>query len=399
MDPARPRARLHDADVIALIVGIVAGAGILRAPAIVAQQAGGAAEIYALWLAGGAITLAGALTYAELAAAFPHAGGEGHVLGRAFGRRVALAFGWARVTVIPSAAIAILALVYPPIDAALLVVAVTAANLGGLRIGRAIQAAATGVFVLALIALALSGVLLGGAAPARASTVSDGAPGYALIFVLLAYGGWSEVAYVSAEGRRGPRRVARAAVVAVAIVILLYLALQVAALRVLGLDGLRGAELAVVELARALGGGPAAAAMTALVGAGIVAALNATLLTGARSVYAVGRDVRALGALGAWDRASDAPLRAIGFVGALALAWIALASTARDGFAAVVTVTAPVFWGFSLLTGLALFRLRAAAPAAPRPFRVPLYPLTPLVFCAGAAWMLHASLGHLGVHL
>ena len=110
--PAAPRKTLSLFDACALIVGIMLGAGVFRAPAIVATQVGSEASFMLLWLAGGLISLAGALCYAELASRYPHAGGEYHFLQRAYGDRLAFLFAWSRMSVVQTGAIAALAFVF-----------------------------------------------------------------------------------------------------------------------------------------------------------------------------------------------------------------------------------------------------------------------------------------------
>ena len=122
-----------------------------------------------------------------------------------------------------------------------------------------------------------------------------------------------------------------------------------------------------------------------MLGAAVVTAalstLNATIFTGARTNYALGRDFALFGFLGKW-RARDAPVNALLLQGAIALVLVLLASFTPDGFQTMVAYTAPAFWLFFLLTGISLFVLRRQPPVNADPFRVPLYPVTPLVFCA-----------------
>ena len=109
---AAPRQTLSLADGLVLVVGMVVGIGIFATPSLVAQFAGDRSSYLLVWLLGGGLTLIGALCYAELASAHPHAGGEHHFLSRAYGRGVALLFAWARCTVIQTGAIALVAFVY-----------------------------------------------------------------------------------------------------------------------------------------------------------------------------------------------------------------------------------------------------------------------------------------------
>lgn len=122
--------------------------------------------------------------------------------------------------------------------------------------------------------------------------------------------------------------------------------------------------------------------------------INATIIVGARTGYALGRDWRALGWLAGWDPERGTPRAAVLLQCAAALALVALGSTLGGGFRAMVEFTAPVFWLFFLLTGIALFVLRRREPERPRPYRVPLYPLLPFLFCAACAGMLWSSLSY-----
>ena len=109
--PARPRPSLTVTDAVALVVGMVVGVGIFRTPSLVAANAGSETTFLALWLAGGAVSLIGALCYAELASRYPDAGGEYHFLDRAFGPATGFLFAWARMAVIQTGAIAAVAFV------------------------------------------------------------------------------------------------------------------------------------------------------------------------------------------------------------------------------------------------------------------------------------------------
>jgi amino acid transporter len=117
---------------------------------------------------------------------------------------------------------------------------------------------------------------------------------------------------------------------------------------------------------------------------------------GSRMVWAFGRDFPLFAPLGRWDGRAGAPANAVLVQGAIALALVGFGAASRSGFEEMVAYTAPVFWLFFLLTGLSLFVLRRRDRAAPRPFKVPLYPLTPLVFCASCAFLLWSSVAHAG---
>ncbi|MGH7277277.1 MAG: APC family permease, partial [Candidatus Rokuibacteriota bacterium] len=252
---AEPRPTLHVAEAMALIVGTVVGAGIFRTPSLVAGNAASESAMLFAWVAGGAVSLVGALCYAELASTYPHAGGDYHYLTRAFGRRLAFLFAWARITVIQSGSIALLAFVIgdyasqiarlgpysPAIYAGLTVVAVTIINVMGVRQGKFTQNLLTSAEVLGLLLVVVAGLVLAApvpTTPAPAAGPTTSAFGLMMVFVLLTYGGWNEAAYVSAEVR-GPRRnIARALVWSILVVTGLYLLVNLAYLHGLGLAGM-----------------------------------------------------------------------------------------------------------------------------------------------------------------
>ncbi len=406
---AAPVPALGRGDAVALVLGIVIGAGIFRAPPAVAASAGSGGAMMAAWALGGAVSLAGAMCYAELAAAYPSAGGDYHFLSRALGRGVAFLFGWARLTVIPTGSLALLAFVFGDYAgeafgrpdaagglAAAMVVGVTFLNLAGLRPARGVQNALTVALVLGLVALIATGFLVAPAVPGPPPPDRPPAFGLAMVFVLLTYGGWNEAAYVSAELRGGRRAIAVALGLSLAVVTVLYVLTNLAYLRGLGLSGMeRSGAVAADLLSRGIGawGGRAFAA---LVIAAVVTSANATLFMGSRQVFAFGRDFRLFAGLGRWDGRAGVPSNAILLQGTIALALVAFGGASRSGFEAMVAYTAPVFWLFFLLAGISLFVLRFRDRAAPRPFKVPLYPLTPLVFCAACAFLLWSSVAHAG---
>jgi amino acid transporter len=131
----------------------------------------------------------------------------------------------------------------------------------------------------------------------------------------------------------------------------------------------------------------------------LVAALgnmNATILTGARTSYALGRDFPLFAPLGCWREGPEAPVTALLVQGAMTLALVVFGALQRNGLESMVQYTTPVFWLFFLLTGVSLIVLRYRDPAAERPFRVPLFPVTPLLFCAVCAYMLYSGVTHFG---
>src|SRR5690606_31188459 len=131
----------------------------------------------------------------------------------------------------------------------------------------------------------------------------------------------------------------------------------------------------------------------------VIAALtsaNATIFTGARSNYALGRDFPIFSALGKWNTKTAGPVNAFIVQGVVSLILVSLGLFSRSGFETMVEYTAPVFWFFFLLVGVSLFILRIKEPHVRRPFKVPLYPLTPLIFCCTSAYLLYSSVAYTG---
>ena len=408
---AQPRPSLTQADAVAMIVGIVIGVGIFRAPSIVAGNAASEGIFLALWFAGGVISLVGALCYAELGSAYPNAGGEYFFLRRAYGDWLGFLFAWARMTVIQTGAIAAIAFVVgdyatqilplgaksSALYAALAVVLITWLNITGTTESKWLQNILALVLALSILGVVVAGISATPPAAAAAPAVADKtAPlfsGLALIFILLTYGGWNEAAYLTAEMRDTRRGIVRALIIGILIITVLYLLLNYAYLNALGLAGMRESKAVATDLMKVTWGAAGAFVLGAAVITAALSTLNATIFTGARTNYALGRDFALFGFLGKWHE-RGAPVNALLLQGAIALLLVLLASFTPDGFQTMVAYTAPAFWLFFLVTGISLFVLRRQPPVNAEPFRVPLYPVTPILFCAMCAYMLYSSFNY-----
>jgi basic amino acid/polyamine antiporter, APA family len=411
-----PRPSLTTLDAVTLIVGLVVGSGIFRAPQLVAENTGSIALFLGAWVVGGLISLIGALCYAELTTAYPNAGGEYHFLRRAFGADLGFVFAWSRSSVIQTGSIAILAYVFAdylapilsldrtssPILAVAAVVGLTGLNLAGLRHGKRFQVVLTIVELIGLGAVIVAGLfLLDG--PTTAEPLVDKAGGgslaglgLAMVFVLLTFGGWNEAAYISAEVRDGPRAMARTLFFGIGIITTLYLLANLAYVHALGLERVSSSSVVAADVMHAALGPWGATLLSLAVAVSALTSANATIITGARGTYALGRDFGAFGLLGRWNDRDSTPVNALFLQGAVALGLVAFGAAARSGFEAMVAYTAPVFWSFLALAALSVIVLRRREPERPRPFRVPFYPITPLIFFGAALFMLYASIRYAG---
>jgi basic amino acid/polyamine antiporter, APA family len=412
---AEPVPSLSVKDAVAMIVGIVVGAGIFRTPSLVAANVTSEFSALMLWVAGGAISVVGALCYAELTSTYPHTGGDYYYLTRAYGKSISFLFVWSRITVIQTGSVAILAFAFgdyasqllrlgqfsPAIYAALVVVSLTILNIMGVRHGTRTQNLLTAVEVFSLLLLIGAGIFLtqSGAAPTNVSEPTQGstpAIGLALVFVLLTYGGWNEAAYISAE-MKGRHDVAKALLVGLGVITGLYLLVNWSYIRGLGLSGMAESDAVAADLMRNATGEGGALFVSLLVAISALTSANATMFTGARTNYALGRDFQLFRFLGRWHGTANTPKNSLLVQSAIALALVSVGTATRRGFATMVEYTAPVFWLFFFMVGLSLILLRIKDSETRRSFRVPLYPATPILFCASCLYMLQASLAYTGV--
>ena len=411
--PAAPRPVLSVFDAVMITVGIVIGAGIFKTPSMVAGVTGAVDWMLIAWVLGGVLSLIGALCYAELASSFPSAGGDYHFLSRAYGKDLSFFFAWARVAVITTGSIALLAFVFgdymsrvlslgpnsSAIYAALTVIVLTAINLFGLRESARTQNILTILEVSGLVLVAVAGLIATApaapVAPAAAAAASPNALpplfGLAMVFVLLTYGGWNEAAYISAEVKGGPRGIVRTLVLSILVITAVYVAFVLAVLNGLGLEGMKNSKAVGADVMQAAFGPLGAQLIGVIVGVATLTSINATMIVGARTNYALGRDWPLLAFIGPWHGTRHVPVVAFVVQGAIALALVAFGALQKDGFSAMVEFTAPVFWFFFLLTGVGLFVLRFREPHVARPFKVPLYPILPLVFVITCGYLFYSS--------
>ncbi len=414
--PLALRSALSVFDTAMIVVGIVIGGGIFSMPPLVAGTTGSIPWMMFAWVLGGVLSMIGALVYAELATAFPSAGGDYHFLTLAFGRDLSFFFGWARALVTQPGSIALHVFIFgdymtrvlalgphsSALYAAATVVILTALNLAGLRQSSRTQNLMTLTLLSGLVLVVIAALLApapGGASAAAsgsgsgsgAAAPTPGVFGLAMVFVLLTYGGWNEAAYVSAELKGGRRAIARALAAGLTIVTIAYLGVVSGLLSGLGFAALKNSATPAADLMQAAFGPRGAIIMAAIVSLSILSSINATMLSGARSNYALGGDWPILGFMHRWDGARSVPRRAFVVQAAITLALIGFGAFEQAGVKTMVEFTAPVFWFFFMLTGIALFVMRARAPQAPRPFQVPLYPVVPLLFVLTCGYLFWSS--------
>ncbi len=404
-------------DATAIVAGSMIGSGIFLVSADVARQAGSPGWLLAVWVIAGAMTLAAALSYGELAAMFPAAGGQYVYLREAFGPPVAFLFGWTQLTVIQTGTIAAVAVAFarfagvllPGLSdrplfwasrfsptpqrlcAIVLVLLLTSTNARGLREGKTVQNVFTVAKGIVLLALAILGAAAILSPPTAAPALSErpffgaAAPlatlGPALVGALFAADAWNNVTFTAGEVRDPQRNLPRSLALGAGLTIGLYLLVNVAYLAILPLPAIAHAPAdRVASAAVAAFAGPVAAAAVA---AGILVStfgcINGLVLAGARVSYAMAKDrlfFRAAGRL----NARGVPGRAL-FLQAGWASLLCLSGTYSELLDYVIFAVL-VFYALTLA---GLFRLRITRPDAPRPYRALGYPWLPGAYVLGAS--------------
>ena len=428
----QPKHTLSVFDVTAIIVGIVIGAGIFIFPSLVAMNAATPSWVISFWVIGGVVSLVGALCYAELATTYPNAGGDYFYLRRSYGNNVSFIFGWARMMVIQPGAIVMMAFVIgreitkvanlgmfsESIYAVAIVILLTAVNMMGIKEGKWAQRILTSLIVVGIGGLIIIGFFVPSSVPVETATVAAGAAdpiqelskvGLAMVFVLFTYGGWNESAYVSAEIDNPKKNIIKALLLGLGIVTVVYILLNLAYLYKLGFSGMKNFDLPQLLVERTLGG-DFKFIVSIILCLAALSTTNATIMTGARSNYALGKDYKLFQFMGKWSDDSGTPIKALIFQGVIAIVLIILGtkidvngkmvallgSDEKSFIEMMVEYTTPAFWFFFLLTGVSLIVLRIKDKETPRVFKVPLYPVIPILFISYCVFMLQSSIRYHG---
>ncbi len=385
-----------------VLVSNAVGIGIFTTTGFLARDLGDPVWILALWALGGALALAGALSYAELGAAMPRVGGEYVYLREAFGPGVAFLSGWTSFTMGFGAAIAAasigfahyLAVLLPTglpawAPALALVWLLTGIHLLGVEGGGRFQRYITALKIGGVLVLLAFGLASGGGswahlgAAERAAEPRLGVAAVGLIFVLYSYAGWNAAAYIAGEMERPERNLPRALVAGTLFVVLLYLAINLFYFYALPASALAAEPVLPVaeKAASALLGERASSLVAALLCVSIAGAASSMVWAGPRVTWAMADDGVVPRGLGARSR-TGAPTRAL-VVQALWISALLLTGTFEQlvvygGFAIAI---------FSALAVACVFALRRRAPELPRPFRVPGFPWVPAAFVVATLWI------------
>jgi len=403
-----PKRELSLFDSTCIIAGIIVGVGIYQMAPDIAKGAQTWWGVLAIWIVGGLLSLAGAMSYAELATAYPQQGGDYVYLTKAYGRWAGFLFGWAQLTVVRPGDIAVPAFafatyaraIYDPLAAndglsqrlfaGAAVLVLTIINILGVKQGKWTQNLLMTVKALGLLAIVAVAVVAPRGAGTPVAEVGSLPVTLALIFVLFVYGGWNEMAYVAAEVRDPRRNIVRALLVGTVAVMVLYLLVNGAFLYTLGYNGLAASKAVASDAIGTVFPVVGSRLVSALVCISVHGAVNGLIFTGARIAYAMGEDHRLFRALGRWDQRTGTPIWALAVQGLIALAVIAV----FGGYVDAILYTAAAVYTFYLGTSLAVLVLRFKEPGVERPYKVTGYPITPLIFSGVCLLLIWSSINY-----
>lgn len=397
---------------IGIVIAITIGSGIFRTPAVIAGRVPDPLLMLAVWLLGGAITVCGALSVAELSASFPQTGGWYVFLREGWGRLAAFLFGWAELVLIRASAAGALATVFAEYflrsigydivnDERLVdyvatgaIAATAAVNILGVQTGAAIAAASTVLKFGALALMVAAAFLLGGGAGGSLANfaeageaVQPGLFGLALISVLWAYDGFSDVSFVAGEVRDPQRTLPRAIVGGTVAIVAIYLAANSAYLFITPVSEMAGSPLIAADTVGALFGGLGVAAVSVTVTVSTLGALIGIMLAAPRVFFAMADDGLFFRSIARVHPTFKTPYVAISLAAALGIAFVLTRTFEQLADTFVLSI-----WPFYGLAIAGLYRLRRTRPDLPRPYRVPGYPVLPAIFITAVAYLVGNAL-------
>ncbi len=385
----------------ALAVADMVGIGVFTSLGFQVKDLPSGFSLVTLWVVGGVMALCGALSYAELATAFPRSGGEYNFLSRIYHPAIGFLAGWVSATVGFAAPVALAAMAFgsyfagvvpgaPPLAMALAIVwLVSLVHLTGIRHASTFQNVTTILKVVLIVVFIVAGFALGGRT-AISFAPSAGDLGYiasapfaiSLVFVMYSYSGWNAVTYIAGEVRDPRRNLPLSVLVAVLIVTGLYVGLNVVFLSTTPMDKLAG-QLNVAQVAGQHIFGPTGGRIVgALICIGLVSSVSAMMWIGPRVTMAMGED---LALLSVFSRKTRGGVPAVAVLLQMAVATVLLLT---QGFESVLEFIQFSLTFCSFLAVLGVIVLRFTRPELPRPYRVWAYPLSPLVFLAISLFMM-----------
>ncbi len=404
---------------IAILVGMVVGTGIFSFPPLIAQSSNSPSQYLTIWLLGGFISLMGAFCYAELSSIFPNSGGEYAFLRGAYGKSLGFIFVWARMVIIQTGSIAIIAFIFgdyatslyslgehsSSIYAFLIIILITIINIRGTEYAQNTQIGLTSVIVFLIIMLSCFSFYV---MPIDTSKfeldlselvlIDNNYYGPALIFVLLTYGGWNETSYLSGEMKDVNKNMIKTLIYGIIIITFLYIILNIAFLHIIGFDGIKSTTAIGYDFASKLLGTRGSFIVVILIIICTLSTLNASILTGARTNFIMGQEYSLFRFMGQWNENNNSPIKALIFQCILALLFVIFGFFSPEKIRSIVDFTAPVFWFFLILITLSIFILRYKLPERNSLFKMPLFPIPAFLFLSACIYLFYSSILYTGIY-
>ncbi|HZR24686.1 MAG TPA: amino acid permease [Vicinamibacterales bacterium] len=391
---------------VALVVGITIGSGIFRSSAGIAQKVPSPLLMIGLWVLGGAITLCGALSLAEVAAALPETGGIYAFIREGWGRQPAFLFGWSELVLIRASALGGIAVVFgeyllrsfgvDPVEHVIGARALSAAaiafaalaNIRGAKVGAAIVGVATWMKFSALALLVLAAFALGsghGAAISHLTTgtgspIGVGAMGLAVVSILWAYDGWADLSFASGEVKEPHVNLPRAIILGTVAIIALYVLTNIAYLYVSPVEAVAKSPLVAADTMFALFGRVGVALVSMFVMISSFSSLNGSMLASPRVFFAMADDGLLFNAI-----AKVHPRYKTPYVAILVAALLGMALVMSRSFERLTDTFVIAIWPFYALAVAAVYTLRRSRPDLARPYRAIGYPVVPALFILAVA--------------
>lgn len=391
---------------LSVVVGMVIGSGIFFKPGVVLRDAGSAWMGILAWILGGVITLAAGLTMAELAAALPRTGGLYAYLEEVYGPVWGFLLGWVQTLIYSPGSVAALGIIFatqmglfipmaPLVQTLLAIVAIFGLiylNSLGSEQGGAVQIIFTLAKLIPIVLITLLGFLRGSGgqiAAAPAAQATGLGLGAAILATLWAYDGWIAVTNVAGEVRDPKRNLPRAIIGGLGLVLVVYVSINLAMLRVLPAEQLAASATPASEVAGRLFGSFGSTLIAIGIAISIVGALNGYILTGARVPFAMAKqgNLPWAGYFAALHPKHRTPVRSLVLIGVLAALY-----TFTGSFNLLTDLAVFTLWIFFLMGLFAVLIMRRRHPDLPRPYKVPLYPLVPWIGIIGGGYILVSTL-------
>lgn len=392
-------------EAIAIVVGMIIGSGIFLKPGIVFNDAGSPIMGIFAWIVGGIITLASALTIAEVASSIPKTGGLYVYLEELYGEVWGFLLGWVQTVISYPASAAALAIAFSTyatffismtdfqqkLLAIGILLFVIIMNIIGTKYGGVIQTISTVGKLIPIVAIILFGLISGKTHDFRSITVMTEGAGFgaAILGTLWAYDGWIGVTNIAGELKDPAKEMPKAIILGVASVIFVYALISIAMVNVLPIESIVASKTPASDVAIALFGSRGATFITAGIVVSVFGAMNGYLLTGARVPLAMGQrnQLPYSNQLGKIHKKFGTPANALILEGALAIIYIFSGT-----FNTLTDLLVFVLWIFFVMGVFSIFILRKKLPADKRPYKVPLYPLVPAIGILGGIYILYSTI-------